>query len=154
MLVVMDDDRLACASAALSTIHEKFRAMTEAEMAAEDNGHAFRHGMHLGWVWGRDETGRVYLDFLSEHRMSGMGAERYFADGTSEAIEVPREGYRVTGDPGKDAESEQRYIEQNQRVYAELRERGLLPPAGANLPSQDINEFLRSGGKVKETDRE
>ena len=86
--------------------------------------------------------------------MTDIDAERYFADGTSEEIEVPPLGYPVTGDPKDDAERERQFVERNRRVYAELRERRLLPPAGMNLSSQDINEFLLSGRSLRAADRE
>jgi hypothetical protein len=37
----------------------------------------------------------------------------------------------------------------NEEIYAELRERGLLPPGGQNLPLIEIHEFLNSGGTVE-----
>lgn len=50
------------------------------------------------------------------------------------------------GDAAKDAEIERRFYERNRAAYEWLRARGLLPPEGANLGSQDINEFLLKGG--------
>ena len=78
--------------------------------------------------------------------MAGMSAERFHADGTSERLETPASMHQVTGDAAKDAETERRFFERNRAAYEWLRARGLLPPEGANLGSQDINEFLVKGG--------
>ena len=77
--------------------------------------------------------------------MAGMSAQRFYADGTSEHLETPASMHQVTGDATKDAEIERRFFEQNRAAYEWLRARGLLPPEGANLGSQDINEFLLKG---------
>lgn len=144
----MNDDRLACAEAALRTVHEDYLAINAADVVAQGNGHSFHRGMHVGWTWGTDDQGREYLDFLSEHRHPGIYAERYFADGTTEPIDVPHSGHIVTGNPTEDTEIERKFYERNRRVYASLRERGLLPEEGTNLASQDINEYLLKGGRV------
>lgn len=75
-----------------------------------------------------------------------MYAERYFIDGTTEPIRTPASMRAVSPDPVEDAELEQRFVEENRAAYADLRMRGLLPPAGENLVSEDINEYLLSGG--------
>jgi hypothetical protein len=54
--------------------------------------------------------------------------------------------HQVTGDSAKDAEIERRFFERNRAAYECQRARGLLPPDGANLGSQEINEFLLKGG--------
>jgi hypothetical protein len=77
--------------------------------------------------------------------MSGMSAERFYADGTSERLDTPTSMHQVTGDPARDAEIERRFYEQNRAAYEWLRARGLLPPQGANLGSQDMNEVLLKG---------
>ena len=120
--------------------------ITVRELLAQANGHHFFQGWHIGWVWGVGEDGRTFLDLLSEHRMAGMGAARYFADGTSEPRDTPQEFRLVGKTPEEDAELERAYFDHNRAAHASLRERGLLPPHGANLGSQEINEFLRSGG--------
>ena len=140
----MNPDKLRCAAAALRTVPADYLAVTAEEVAAVDNGHSFQRGMHIGWAWAEDRRGWL-LDFLSEHRMAGMSAERFHADGTSEHLETPASMHQVTGDAARDAEIERRFFERNRAAYEWLRARGLLPPEGANLGSQDINEFLLKG---------
>jgi hypothetical protein len=48
-------------------------------------------------------------------------------------------------DPAEDAEIQRDFFESNSAAYADLRDRGLLPPKGENLGSQDINEYLLKG---------
>ncbi len=146
MLCAMDEARIACANAALAPIPPNYCAVTPEDVAARENGHSFHRALHIGWAWGRDDTGREYLDLLWEHRHPGAHACRYFADGTTEDIAVPYGGYPMAEDPVENAEREQWYLAENRRIYADLRARGLLPDVGGNVPSQDINEFLRSGG--------
>ena len=129
---------------------EDYRTVDAADVAGLERGHSFYRGMHIGWAWGVDERGRSYLDFLSEHRHPGMAAARYFADGRNEPIAVPASGRTVSSDPAEDAKLEQEFLERNRAAYEELRDRGLLPPQGANLVSQDINEYLLTGGPVAE----
>lgn len=141
----MDAERMKCAEAALGEQGGRPWGITVSEILSRENGHHFFQGWHIGWAWGVREDGRPFLDFLSEHRMAGLSAERYFADGTSDPVETPSE-FRLVGDtPDEDARLEQEYFERNRAAYANLRERGLLPPSGANLGSQNVNEFLRSG---------
>jgi len=142
-----DSDRMKCVEAALQRVPEDYRAVGANDLLAQENGHGYHRGMHIGWAWGEDRRG-VFLDFLSEHRMAGMQAERIYADGTAESIETPVSIHQVTGDPAKDAEIERKFFERNSASYADLRERGLLPAAGQNLVSQDVNEFLLSGGST------
>ncbi len=106
--------------------------------------------MHIGWVWGEDQRGQVYLDFLSEHRHPGMHAKHYFPDGTNEPINTPGSIRRVSSDPAEDAEYERRFVEANRAAYANLREQGLLPPPGENLSSQEITEYLTTGNEHDE----
>ncbi len=142
----MDDQRIACATAALAPIPEGYCAVTAADVAARENGHSFHRALHIGWAWGEDEDGRVFLDLLWEHRHPGMSADRYYADGTSEYIDVPSQGHMMSNDPVENADRKQRTLERNTRIYADLRARGLLPAMGENVPSQNIEEILQSGG--------
>jgi len=146
----MDDERLRCVEPALRTVPEQYRTVDAADVAGQESGHSFYRGMHIGWAWGVDARGRTYLDFLSEHRLGGMHAERYFADGQTEPIAVPAEARTVSPDPAEDANLEREFIERNRAAYTNLRDRGLLPPQGANLDSQDINEYLLTGGPDSE----
>jgi hypothetical protein len=141
----MNADKLRCAEAALRTVPGDYLVVTTEVVALVDNGHSFHRGMHIGWAWAEGRGGWI-LDFLSEHRMAGMSAERFCADGTSEHLETPAEMHQVTGDPAQDAEIERRFFERNRAAYEWLRARGLLPPVGANIGSQDINEVLLQGG--------
>jgi len=144
----MNDDRRKCAQAALRSVPADYLNISTADILRQHNGHSFHRGMHVGWAWGTDESGRTYLDFLSEHRHPGMYARRYFTDGTTEPIGVPHSSHLVTGDPVQDAEIEREFFERNRRAYVALRERGLLPDEGANLVSQDVSEYLLKGGEV------
>ena len=146
----MEDDKLRCAEAALTTVPADYRTVGAAELVAEQNGHHFHRGMHMGWVWGHDESHECFLDFLSEHRMAGMRADRWFPDGRSESIATPAEFRIVVQDPAEDAELERAYVEQNRAAYDDLRQRGLLPRFGENVGSQDINEYLRTSDRTDE----
>jgi uracil-DNA glycosylase len=117
------------------------------DVAGQERGHSFHRGMHIGWAWGEDELGQSYLDILSEHRHPGMQAGRYFTDGRTEPIATPASMRAVASDPAEDAEMEREFFESNAAAYADLRDRGLLPPAGENVGSQDINEHLLKGGR-------
>lgn len=145
----MDEARLRCAEAAVRQVPEDYRTIGAPEVAAQDSGHHFHHGMHMGWSWGEDGRG-LFLDFLSEHRMAGMSADRFCANGVSVPIETPASMHLVTGNPEEDADIKRKFFERNTAAYEDLRARGLLPPEGHNLGSQDINEFLLKGGMAEE----
>lgn len=86
----MNADKLRCAEAALRTVPEEYLDVTPEVVAVVNNGHSFHRGMHVGWAWAEVCQG-WFLDFLSEHRMTGMNAERFHTDGTSEHLEsLPR----------------------------------------------------------------
>jgi uracil-DNA glycosylase len=142
----MNDERLRCAETALRQVPENYRTVDAADVAGQGRGHSFHHGMHVGWAWGEDERGRLYLDFLSEHRNPGMQADRFYADGRTEPIATPSSSRAVSPDPTEDAERERQFLEDNRAAYADLRDRGLLPPEGENIGSQDLNEYLLKGG--------
>ncbi len=120
--------------------------MGAADVAGQERGHGFHHGMHISWAWGDDDRGQPYLDFLSEHPHPGMHAARYFTDGRTEPIAIPASARVVSPDPVEDAEIERAFFESNRAAYEDLRDRGLLPPEGQNIGSQDINEYLLKGG--------
>lgn len=119
-------------------------------IAARENGHLFKDGWYLGWVFGEEE-GREYFEWVTEHRMADMEHVRVFADGDPLLLDTPRSGY-VYPEGATDeyrARVEAEYFDWNRRIYADLRERGLLPVEGENLPAHDINEHLRSGGDAE-----
>lgn len=143
-IVDMSEDRLRCVEAALGTVPRDYLAIWVGDLVEQPNGHSFHRGMHIGWVWGEDEHGS-FLEFLSEHRMSDMQAERFRLDGSREPIETPASMRMVSPDPDEDAAQERQFAARNRAAYADLRRRGLLPPFGENVPSQDVNAFLRTG---------
>jgi uracil-DNA glycosylase len=142
----MNEEQLRCAEKALEQVPDDYRKVNAGDVAGQERGHSFHQGMHIGWAWGEDVHGRSYLDFLSEHRHPGMQAQRYFTDGRTEPIATPASTRRVSPDPLEDAEIERKFFAQNRAAYANLRDRGLLPPEGENVGSQNINEFLLQGG--------
>jgi ribA/ribD-fused uncharacterized protein len=135
-------DATPIAAATIGRVPEMYgvRDLVGDRLAREQNGHEFHGGWHVGWAWGHDR-GTCFLDLLTEHRHPGMHAERIFADGRTEAIETPGEFRRVGDTPDEDARLERAFLDRNNAAYDSLRQRGLLPPSGANLPSQDINEY-------------
>lgn len=102
--------------------------------------------MHIGWAWGKDRSGRVYLDFLSDHPHPGMHAERYYTDGSTEPIQTPASIREVSSDPVEDAQLQRTFFEDNEAAYTDLRNRGLLPPEGDNSGLSEVNEHLLTGG--------
>jgi hypothetical protein len=117
-------------------------------------GHIFERGWHIGYVWGV-EDGDEYLEVLAQHRMTDDRHFRVFASGRIEDLPAPGGSYYCAPPDATDAEKraeEREYLERNRRIYADLRERGLLPPPGKNLPAHEINEYLRSGGTVRRQD--
>ena len=150
----MEDERLRCAESALRQVPEDYRKVDAADVARQPRGHSFHRGMHIGWVWGEDERGRPYLDLLSEHRHPGMQADRYFPGGRREPIATPASMRVVSPDPAEDAELERQFFERNRAAYADLRDRGLLPPPGKNVGSQEINEYLITGAPLTDTNEE
>ena len=119
--------------------------MTVDLLTGQENGHAFdRGGLHIGWSWGLDARRGDYLDLLWEHRMAGINASRYWPGGSIDRIPTPFELRQTSKDPVEEARLVDEYLEHNRRAYADLRERGLLPPVGDNAGSQDINEYLRT----------
>lgn len=143
--LITASDRLRCAETALADVPELYRIIESSDVAAQERGHSFHRGMHIGWSWGADPRGQIYLDFLSEHRHPGMSASRFFADGTIEPIETPGSMRMASEDPDEDAELERRFIDRNRRLYNDLRHRGLLPDVGDNLFSQDVTEHFTTG---------
>lgn len=139
----MTNDREQCAAHAIGEQGE-YWGLTPGDLLATENGHHFHRGWHIGWAWNPGDAA-VYLDFLSEHRMTSMDACRVFPDGSVESLDTPYEMRRVGDTPEEDERLEREYVEHNRRAYASLRDRGLLPEVGENLGSQDINEYLRSG---------
>jgi len=122
-------------------------ALPAAAVEARSPGHIFERGWHIGYVWDR-EDGEEYLEVLAQHRMTNDRHFRVFASGRVEQLPAAADFYSY-GQDATDEEierAERDYVEHNRRVYADLRMRGLLPPAGGNLHSHDINEYLRSGG--------
>jgi hypothetical protein len=124
-------------------------ALPGPDVASRTSGHIYEHGWHIGYVWGR-EHGDEYLEVLAQHRMTDDDHFRVFSSGRVEALQAPA-GFYSYGPNATEAdrlEAERKHVERNQRIYGELRERGLLPPLGRNLPAHEINEYLRSGGDV------
>jgi len=110
-------------------------------------GHIFKAGWHIGFVWG-DAEGEEYLELLSQHRMTSDQHVRLFASGRLE--ELPAQDSLMMTPAGADeaevARLTREHFAHNQGISDQLRERGLLPPAGANLPLLEANDYLRSGG--------
>jgi hypothetical protein len=125
-----------------------------AESVAERRGgHIYAAGLHVGYAWGV-ERAEEYVEVLAQDRLTNDSRFRIFASGRLEELPAPGPSWSH-GPDATEAEirtAEAAFVERNRRIYAELRERGLLPPAGANLPTHEINEYLRSGGDVGEAD--
>jgi hypothetical protein len=121
---------------------------------SREPGHIFEKGWHIGYVWG-EEDGEEYLELLVQGIAMDDAHVRWWASGREEDLPTPDEWIAIppsasSGDIGQatDAASTE-----NQAIYDELRERGLLPPEGGNLPLMEINEFLNSGGWLRPLER-
>jgi hypothetical protein len=110
-------------------------------VARRQGGHLFEAGWHIGWVFGEAE-GEEYVEVLTEHRHPGMDRFRIYASGRTESLDVPTSLMLYPQDERERKRIEREFFERNRRLYAELRQRGLLPPGGENLASQEISEHL------------
>ena len=113
-----------------------------------EGGHIYERGWHIGYQWGeRDDE--EYLDVLSQHRMTSDDVERIWASGRVEALDAVSTMMVIPegAAPEERAEAERRFFERNRTVAADLRERGLLPIEGHNLPAHEVNEHLAKGGE-------
>lgn len=115
-------------------------------VAKREGGHLYEAGWHIGFLWGEDEGG-LFLEYLAQHRMTDDRHVRIYADGREEWLEAAS---GLIGLPAGCSAEERRRIEaeaaaKRRRIYRELREKGLLPPHGQNLPALGINEALQSG---------
>src|SRR5680860_52383 len=131
----MSNERLRCAESALGQVPADYRKVDAADVAGQERGHSSYQYMHVGWAWGVDGSGRPFLDFLSEHNHPGMQANRHFTDGETEPIATPASMRAVSPDPAEDARMEREFFETNRAIYADLRDRGLLPPEDQSVGS-------------------
>jgi hypothetical protein len=118
-------------------------------VTARAPGHIFEHGWHIGYIWGT-EKGENYLEVLAQHRMTDDEHFRVFASGRVEDLPAPATFYSYGPDATdqEKAQAKREYVEYNRRIHDQLRDVGLLPPLGENLPAHEINEYLRSGGSI------
>ena len=123
-------------------------------VAARRDGHQFDQGWHIVYVWGA-AADQEYVEILAQHRMTDDERYRIYASGRVETLPAPASWWSHGPDatPEEVEAAREASFERNRRLYAELRERGLLPPAGQNLPAHEINEHLRAGGEAGEPDR-
>lgn len=144
ILPIVDAERMRCAEVALATVEPGYFIVSAADLAAQEQGHSMHKGMHVGWAWGAGERSGPFLDFLSEHRTTGIAADRYFPDGRVEPLPTPTSVRTTMSDVVEDARLEAEFVARNKEAYEYLRDRGLLPAVGENVSSHDINEFLLS----------
>lgn len=140
----MSDERLRCAATALATVPETYLKVDAAHVVATECGHSLHHGMFVSWTWGEDRRGGPYLDFLSDHHHPGMSASRHYLSGRTQPIATPASSRQVSSDPLEDAKLEQEFFARNAAIYAELRDRGLLPESEVS-GSLVINHHLLTG---------
>jgi hypothetical protein len=138
-------------------IREHFRhweiALPQHDVSSRLGGHIFARGWHIGYLWG-SERGEEYLEVLAQHRMTDDTHFRVFASGRVEDLPAPATSYMYgpNATEVEKQEAQRKNIAENQRIYADLRERGLLPPHGQNLPAHEINEYLRSRANAEAAD--
>ncbi|OAI40059.1 hypothetical protein AYO39_00165 [Actinobacteria bacterium SCGC AG-212-D09] len=115
-------------------------------VAGRKGGHIFEAGWHIGYIWG-EQDGEEYLEVLAQNRMTDDAHFRIWASGRSESLPAPVSVFAYPKDatPEEIKRRSDEHAAQYSQMTEELREKGLLPPSGQNLPSLDINELLRSG---------
>lgn len=138
---------MRCADAALATVEPGYFVVSVRDLLAQEQGHSTHNGMHLGWSWGGDRQGATFLDFLSDHHMTGMAADRFFPDGRVEPLPTPASARSTAADPDEDAHLEAQFVAENVKAYEFLRDRGLLPADDGSVESRVIDEFLLRGGE-------
>jgi hypothetical protein len=113
-------------------------------------GHIFEKGWHIGYVWD-EEDGEEYLELLVQNIAMDDAHVRWWACGREEDLPAPNEWIVIppAASSAEIGQATDAVGASNEAIYDELRERGLLPPEGENLPLMEINEFLNSGGIVE-----
>jgi hypothetical protein len=113
-------------------------------------GHIFERGWHISYLWGQ-EDGEEYLELLVQGFAIDDAHVRWWASGREERLPAPDEWIAIppSASSAEISDATAAVGAGNKTIYDELRERGLLPPEGKNLPLIEANEFLGSGGDVQ-----
>ncbi len=114
--------------------------------ARREAGHIFQRGWHIGYIWG-EKDGEEYFEYLAQHRMTNDRHNRAWVSGRQETLDTA-DGFILLPPGATEAEISQlehEHAVRSRAISAELRAKGLLPPAGENLGALEINEFLHSG---------
>lgn len=121
-------------------------ALPRESLEERSGGHLFEHGWHIGYSWG-EESGEAFLQVLAQNRMTNDRHFKIYASGRVEDLPAPLGMYVTPAGASEEeiARIRDESIERDRQLYAELRERGLLPPEGQNLAAHEVNEYLRSG---------
>jgi hypothetical protein len=104
-------------------------ALPEEAIAHRTPGHVFERGWHIRFIWG-EENGEEYFELLAQHRMTNDRHLRVYASGHVERLPAAPDFY-VIPEGASEAETEQlrrAHQEEVRGIYADLREKGLLPP--------------------------
>ena len=146
-----DNGAMSDVSKIARTFSDRFKrwdiSLPPEALERREGGHIYERGWHIGYQWG-ERNGEEYLDVISQHRMTSDSVERIWASGCVEALEAVSTMLFVPpgATPEEERELKSQFYERNARIAADLRERGLLPPEGGNLPAHEINEHLAKGG--------
>ena len=116
--------------------HWEFRLPSEA-VSGRQPGRIMERGWHVAWIWGEDD-GEQYLEVFCQHRMTTDDHFRIWASERVDRLPAPTSMQLLAPDatPEERAADKRAFFDQNRRRYAELREKGLLPPPGTNAMVQ------------------
>jgi hypothetical protein len=86
------------------------------DIEQRNGGRLQQSGWFVNYVWGK-ENGAEYLEFYAGHRMTNDRHVRLWATGQVDELDAPWD-FMIVG-------REEEYRDHNERVSAELREKGL-----------------------------
>lgn len=89
------------------------------------NGEISQAGWHIHFLWGQDDTGG-YLDYYAQHRMTNDRHVRIRESGEIEHLPAVLDMiiYPPNATEEQEQEAQRRVQEHNERVWAELRQKG------------------------------